>query len=459
MKRDPMAKPKALRGPRGPKIVTLPPGPRSKAALARKEKFLTNGVRVGLPIDVTWAEGPLVRDADGNVYVDLGGGIGVQTIGHRPPSVVRAAKNQLDQLTHISFMVATYGPYLDLAERMADICPPGLNKSIFVNSGSEAIENAVKIARASTRRPWLVSFKTAFHGRTLLTISLTGKEKPYREGFGPLVREVLLADYAYPYRDPEGRSPSEVAKARVEELEGLINRPEVAGQVAAILAEPVQGEGGMIVPPKEFFPLLRRLCDDHGILLIDDEVQAGAGRTGTMWAIETWDTVPDILVSGKAIGGGLPFGGVTGKAAVMDAPRPGSLGGTFGGNPVVCAAALKAIDEIEKALPGTKRLEARIRKRLDEMAQSHDRIGEARGLGAMWALEFVKDRRSKEPDVDLAKAVQLAGLRNGLILLTAGFFNNCIRLLPPINIPLPLMESALDLLEDSLDMALAGKGS
>jgi 4-aminobutyrate aminotransferase/(S)-3-amino-2-methylpropionate transaminase len=444
---------------RGPKIVAVPPGPKSKAAMARKEKFITNGVRIALPIDVAWAEGPFVRDADGNTYVDLGGGIGVQTVGHRPPSVIRAAKDELDRLTHISFMVATYGPYLDLAERMADICPPGLNKSIFVNSGSEAIENAVKIARASTKRPWLVSFKTAFHGRTLLTISLTGKEKPYREGFGPLVREVLLADYAYPYRDPEGRSPSEVAKARVEELEGLINRPEVAGQVAAILAEPVQGEGGMIVPPKEFFPLLRRLCDDHGILLIDDEVQAGAGRTGKMWAIENWDTVPDILVSGKAIGGGLPFGGVTGKAAVMDAPRPGSLGGTFGGNPVVCAAALKAIDEIEKALPGTKRLEARIRKRLDEMAQSHDRIGEARGLGAMWALEFVKDRRSKEPDVDLAKAVQLAGLRNGLILLTAGFFNNCIRLLPPINIPLPLMESALDLLEDSLDMALAGKGS
>jgi 4-aminobutyrate aminotransferase/(S)-3-amino-2-methylpropionate transaminase len=444
---------------RGPKIVAVPPGPKSKAAMARKEKFITNGVRIALPIDVAWAEGPFVRDADGNTYVDLGGGIGVQTVGHRPPSVIRAAKDELDRLTHISFMVATYGPYLDLAERMADICPPGLNKSIFVNSGSEAIENAVKVARAATKKAWLISFKTAFHGRTLLTISLTGKEKPYREGFGPLVREVLLADYAYPYRDPEGRSPSEVAKARVEELEGLINRPEVAGQVAAILAEPVQGEGGMIVPPREFFPLLRRLCDDHGILLIDDEVQAGAGRTGKMWAIENWDTVPDILVSGKAIGGGLPFGGVTGKAAVMDAPRPGSLGGTFGGNPVVCAAALKAIDEIEKALPGTKRLEARIRKRLDEMAQSHDRIGEARGLGAMWALEFVKDRRSKEPDVDLAKAVQLAGLRNGLMLLTAGFFNNCIRLLPPINIPIPLMETALDLLEDSLDMALAGKGS
>src|SRR5205809_723792 len=326
-------------------------------------------------------------------------------------------KHQLDRLSHISFMVATYGPVLDLAERMADIAPPGLTKSIFLNSGSEAIENAVKVARAATKKAWLVSFKTAFHGRTLLDISLTGKEKPYREGFGPLVREVLLADYADPYRDPQGRAPADVAKARVEELDRLINQPEVAGRVAAILAEPVQGEGGMIVPPKEFFPLLRRLCDQYGIVLIDDEVQAGAGRTGKMWAIENWSTVPDVLVSGKAIGGGLPFGGVTGKPAVMDAPGPGGLGGTFGGNPVVCAAALEAVDEIEKALPGTKRLEARIRKRLDEMAEGHERVGEARGIGAMWALEFVKDPRTKEPDVDLARAVQTAGLKNGLILL------------------------------------------
>src|SRR5216117_1381984 len=406
---------------RGPKIVSVPPGPESKAAMARKEKFITNAVKVALPIDVTFAEGSFVQDADGNVYVDLGGGIGVQTAGHRPPPVIRAAKDELDRLTHISFMVATYAPYTDLAAQMAEICPPGLTKSIFLNSGSEAIENAVKISRAATKRAWLVSFKTAFHGRTLLDISLTGKDKPYREGFGPLVREVILADYAYPYRDPQGLPPAECAKARVEEIERLINQPEVAGHVAAILAEPVQGEGGMIVPPKEFFPLLRRLCDRHGILLIDDEVQAGAGRTGKMWAIENWNTVPDLLVSGKAIGGGLPFGGVTGTPAVMDAPGPGSLGGTFGGNPIVCAAALKAVDEIEKALPGTRRLEALIRKRLGEMAERQERVGEARGIGAMWALEFVKDRRTKEPDVDLARAVQAAGLRNGLILLTAGF--------------------------------------
>lgn len=452
-----MAKRSSSKGVRGPKIVKVPPGPRSRAALARKEKFVTNGVRVGLPVDITWAEGPYVQDADGNVFVDLGGGIGVQTVGHRPASVIRAAKDQLDRLTHISFMVSTYGPYLDLAERLAGICPPGLTKSIFLNSGSEAIENAVKIARVATKRAWLVSFKTAFHGRTLLDISLTGKEKPYREGFGPFVREVLLADYAYPYRDPQGRAPAEVAKARIEELERMINQPKVAGRVAAILAEPVQGEGGIIVPPKEFFPLLRRLCDNQGILLIDDEVQAGAGRSGRMWAIEHWNTVPDMLVSGKAIGGGLPFGGVTGKSSVMDAPGPGSLGGTFGGNPVVCAAALKAVDEIEQELPKTRRLEVLMGKRLREIFEGHDRVGEARGIGAMWALEFVKDRRTKDPDAELARSVQLAGLKNGLMLLTAGFYNNCIRLLPPINIPIPLMEKSLDLLEDSLDMALAGK--
>src|SRR5437879_4359258 len=446
------------KGPRGPKIVAVPPGPKSKAALARKEKFITNGVRVALPIDVTWAEGPFVRDADGNVYVDLGGGIGIRTVGHRPRAVLRAAKSQLDRLTHVSFMGATYGPVLAREERMADIAPPGLTKSIFLNSGSEAIENAVKVARVATKKAWLVSFKTAFHGRTLLDISLTGKEKPYREGFGPLVREVLLADYAYPYRDPEGRAPADVAKARVEELERLINVPEAAGRVAAILAEPVQGEGGMIVPPKEFFPLLRRLCDQYGIVLIDDEVQAGAGRTGKMWAIEHWNTVPDVLVSGKAIGGGLPFGGVTGKPSVMDAPGPASLGGTFGGNPVVCAAALKAVDEIEKALPGTKRLERQIRQRLDEMAESHECVGEASGIGAVWALELVKDRRTTEPDADLARAVQLAGRKNGLMLLTAGFYNNCVRLLPPTNITPPLIAPALDLLADSLDMAVAGKG-
>src|SRR6266566_1863323 len=385
-----MAK-RTRKGLRGPNIVSVPPGPKSKAAMAKKEKFITNAVKVALPIDVTAAEGPFVQDADGNVYIDLGGGIGVQTAGHRPPSVIRAAKDELDRLTHISFMVATY--------------------------------------------------------------------TPYREGFGPLVREVILADYAYPYRDPQGLPPAECAKARVEEIERLINQPEVAGRVAAILAEPVQGEGGMIVPPKEFFPALRRLCDAHGIVLVDDEVQAGMGRTGRLWAIENWNTVPDLLVSGKAVGGGLPFGGVTGKPAVMDRPGPGSLGGTFGGNPVVCAAALQAIDVIQKALPKTRKLEALIRKRLDEIFEGHDAVGEARGIGAMWALEFVKDRLTKEPDAELARAVQRAGLKNGLILLTAGFFNNCIRLLPPINIPLPLMAKALDLLEDSLDLALAGKTS
>ena len=445
------------KGLTGPRVVVVPPGPKSKAALERKERFVTKGLRVGLPLELTRAEGPFVQDADGNVYVDLGVGIGVHNAGHRPASVIQAAKDQLDRLTHICYMVATYKPYTDLAERMAEICPPGLTQSIFLNSGSEAIENAVKVARAYTKKPWIVSFRTAFHGRTLLDISLTGKEKPYREGFGPLVREVLLMDYAYPYRDPEGRSPSECAKARVEEIEAAITRPEVDGQVGMLVAEPVQGEGGIIVPPAEFFPLLRKLCDDHGILLVDDEVQAGMGRTGAMWAVDHWGVVPDLLVSGKALGGGLPLGGVTGKKEIMETPGPASLGGTFGGNPVVCAAALEAIKTIEKALPKVPKLEALMDRRLRELHSTYERIGEVRGIGAMWALEFVKDRTTKDPDSELARAVQLAGLKNGLMLLTAGYFNNCVRLLPPLNIPLPLMDKAFDLLDDTIQMALSGK--
>ncbi len=447
----------ARKGLTGPRVVVVPPGPKSKAALERKEKFITKGLRVGLPIELTRAEGPFVQDADGNVYVDLGVGIGVHNAGHRPPQVTRAAKAQLDKLTHICYMVSTYKPYTDLAEVMAGICPPGLTQSIFLNSGSEAVENAVKIARAYTKKPWIVSFRTAFHGRTLLDISLTGKEKPYREGFGPLLREVLILDYAYPYRDPENRSPAECAKARVEEIEAAITKPEVDGQVGMLIAEPVQGEGGIIVPPKEFFPLLRRLCDDHGILLVDDEVQAGMGRTGKLWGIDNWNTVPDLLVSGKALGGGLPLGGVTGKQAIMEAPGPASLGGTFGGNPVVCAAALEAVKVIQKVIPKVPKLEALMGKRLHEIYEGHEQVGEVRGIGAMWALEFVKDRGTKEPDADLARAVQLNGLKNGLMLLPAGYFGNCVRLLPPLNIPLPLMDRAFDLLEDSIDMALAGK--
>ncbi len=455
--KKPARKAAARKGLTGPRIVVVPPGPRSKAALERKERFVTRGLRVGLPLELVRAEGPFVQDADGNVYVDLGVGIGVHNAGHRPPQVTRAAKAQLDKLTHICYMVSTYKPYTDLAEVMAKICPPGLTQSLFLNSGSEAVENAVKIARSYTKKPWIVSFRTAFHGRTLLDISLTGKEKPYREGFGPLFREVMILDYAYPYRDPENRPPAECAKVRVEEIEAAISKPEVDGQVGMIIAEPVQGEGGIIVPPKEFFPLLRKLCDDHGILLVDDEVQAGMGRTGKLWGIDHWSTVPDLLVSGKALGGGLPLGGVTGKPAIMEAPGPASLGGTFGGNPVVCAAALEAVKVIQRAIPKVPRLEAIMGKRLNEIFEGRDRIGEVRGIGAMWALEFVKDRRTKEPDADLARAVQLSGLKNGLMLLPAGYYGNCVRLLPPLNIPLPLMDRAFDLLEDSIDMALAGK--
>jgi len=436
---------------RGPRIVKTPPGPKSRAAMAAKERFVSNGVRVGLPIDLVRAEGPFVEDADGNVYVDLTTGIGVQNFGHRPAAAVRAAKAQLDAFTHISFMVAMYDPYIDLAKAMARLCPPGLTKSIFLNSGSEAIENAVKIARAATRRAWLISFRTSFHGRTLLGLSLMGRHKPYRAGFGPFLRETLLCDYPYVYRDPEGRGPADVANAAIDRIEREIAAADVKGNVAAIFAEPVQGEGGIIVPPKEFFPALRKLCDTHGIVLVDDEVQAGMGRTGRVWATEHWQTVPDLLVSGKAVGAGLPFGGVTGKPAFMDAPNPGSLGGTFGGNPAVCAAALEAVSIVRKAIRGVPRLERMIRSRLAELQEADPHVGDVRGLGAMWALELVKDPRTKEPDPDRARAVQLEAMRRGVMLLTAGFYGNCVRLLPPLTISPSLLESSLDIVADALE--------
>ena len=417
--------------------------------MAAKERHVTNGIRVGLPVDIVRANGPYVQDADGNVYVDFTTGIGVQSFGHGPSPATRAAQNQLDALTHISFMVALYEPYIDLAKAMAKIAPRGLSKSIFLNSGSEAIENAVKVARAATGRAWLISFRTSFHGRTLLGLSLTGRHRPYRIGFGPFLREVVLCEYPYVYRDRQGRGPADVVNASLDRIEREIKAPDVGGNVAAILAEPVQGEGGIIVPPKEFFPALRKLCDTHGIVFIDDEVQAGMGRTGRVWGTEHWRTIPDLLVSGKAVGAGLPFGGVTGKPNLMDAPGPGSLGGTFGGNPVVCAAALECVGLVRTAMRQVPRLERMIHRRLTELQEEDPAIGDVRGLGAMWAMELVKDPKTKEPDPDLARAIQLEAMRRGLLVLTAGFYGNCVRLLPPLTTPPSLMETSLDLLADA----------
>ncbi len=433
---------------KGPRIGVDPPGPRSRELMALKERHVPQGVRVALPIVLARGEGAIVEDVDGNRYIDVSGGIGVLNSGHRPRDILEAVGNQLDRLMHISMMVAGYDPYLRLAEKMAEISPGGaLTKSIFVNSGSEAVENAAKVARAHNRRKYFISFRSGFHGRTFLGMSLTGKEKPYREGFGPFLPEVLLLDYPYPYRSPQGDGAGEATLAA---LEDLISRPPYQGNVSALFAEPLQGEGGFIVPPRSFFRGLARRCEAEGILLVDDEVQAGLGRTGRMWAIDHWGVVPDLLVSGKAVGGGLPIGGVTGRPEVMDAPMPGSLGGTFGGNPLSCAAGLASIKLVEALLPGVPKLEGILAKGLIGLQDRHHLVGDVRGMGAMWAIELVRDPHTKEPAVEEARRVQLECLRQGLLILTAGFHNNCIRLLPPLNMAEATLLEALEILDRSL---------
>ena len=385
------------------------------------------------------AEGARVWDVDGREYLDFAGGIACQNLGHGHPAVTAAIHEQVDRYLHQCFMVGTYKPYVDLCRRLDEVWPGAAEtKSILVNSGSEAVENAVKIARDATGRDAVVVFDRAFHGRTNLTMAMTAK-LVYKQGFGPLATDIHRAPAPYPYR---GVSTDDALRG----LELLFAQDVDPVTVAAIVLEPVQGEGGFIPMPTEFVQALRRVCDEHGILYVDDEVQSGCGRTGTTWAIEQLGVEPDILVAGKTLGGGLPLASVTGRAELMDAVHPGGLGGTFGGNPVACAAALAVLDE----LPATgfrKRAEevgALLRRRLGEIAARQPVVGEVRGLGAMLALELA------EPTADAAKATTTAALAKGLLLLSCGVYGNVIRLLPPLTATDEELEHGLELLEEAL---------
>jgi 4-aminobutyrate aminotransferase/(S)-3-amino-2-methylpropionate transaminase len=435
---------------KGPKIVVEPPGPKSQKAMARKEKYVTNGIKIGLPASLELAEGPFLKDVDGNVYLDFTAGIGVHNCGHRPAAMVKACQDQLDKFIHICFMVSPYESYLKLAEEMSKICPGNLQKSIFLNSGSEAIENAVKIARAYTKKKWILSYRTAFHGRTFLDISLTGKEKPYREGFGPLVPYIQLVEYAYCYRCPLCLEYPSCNLACADTIRTVMETSPLQGDVCCLVGEPVQGEGGFINPPPGYWEKIRKICDDNGVLFIDDEVQTGFGRTGKMFAIEHWKCDPDMLVSGKGLSLGMPLGGVTGKDSVMSAPAPASLGGTFGGNPVACAGALESIKLTKKALPNTKMINKVELKRLNEWKEEIQAVGDVRGLGAMIGMELVKTRKGKEPVPELTRNIQLNCFKKGLYILTAGTYGNVIRLHPPLIIKRDLLETGLDILESAL---------
>ena len=415
----------------------------SDKVLAARERYVARGIATP-PLVVARAEGARVWDVDGREYVDFAGGLGCQNTGHG--FAAAAIHEQVDRYLHQCFMVGMYEPYVDVCRLLDETWPGNAEtKSVLVNSGAEAVENAVKIARWATGRTAVIVFDHAFHGRTSMTMAMTAKVVPYKQGFGPFPGEVYRAPAPYPYR---GVSSEDALVA----LSHLFKQDVDPASVACVVLEPVQGEGGFIPMPLDFVPRLKDICERHGILYVDDEVQAGVGRTGPVWAIEHYGVEPDLLVSGKSLGGGLPLAGVTGPAEIMDSVPPGGLGGTFGGNPVACAAAKAVLEEVrsEGYRERAEQVGKRVRSRLEDLvAQSH-LLGEVRGLGSMLAVELA------EPTPDLAKAVTAAARERGLVLLSCGIYGNVIRILVPLTIDDALLERGLDLLEESLGDASTG---
>ena len=409
--------------------------------LAERARYVAPGATTPRLV-VAQAEGARITDVDGRSFIDFAGGIGCQNIGHRHPAVVEAVKEQADRYLHQCFIVGTYEPYVDVCRRLAELspCGDGEQRSLLVNSGAEAVENAVKIARAATGRPAVVVFDGAFHGRTLLAMTMTSKVKPYKAGFGPFAPEIYRAPAPYPFH---GISSDDA----IAGLEHLFKADVDPSTVACVVLEPVQGEGGFVTMPPDFPARLQELCRSHGILYVDDEVQSGVGRTGTMWAIEQYEGAePDLLVSGKSIGGGLPLAGVTGRAEVMDAAPPGGLGGTFGGNPLSCAAAAVVLDTVSdpEFLAAARELGVTLRGRLDALAARYPEIGEVRGLGPMLAFEFGERSPAR------AQTVVAAAFDRGLVLLSCGLYGNVIRLLPALTIVAEELDEGLAILEESL---------
>ncbi|HKD32537.1 MAG TPA: 4-aminobutyrate--2-oxoglutarate transaminase [Gaiellaceae bacterium] len=403
-----------------------------------RERYVPRGVAT-TDLVVARAEGATIWDADGREYLDFAGGIACQNLGHNPETVVRAVHEQVDRYLHQCFMVGMYEPYVEVARRLDQLWPGATEtKTLLVNSGAEGIENAVKIARAATRRPGVVVFDRAFHGRTNLTMAMTSK-LVYKQGFGPFAPEVYRAPAPYPYR---GISVDDALAG----LDLLFKQDVAADAVACVVLETVQGEGGFIPMPAEFVHALRHICDQHGILYVADEVQSGCGRTGPVWAISHFDVEPDLLVSGKTLGGGLPLAAVTGKAQPMDSVEPGGLGGTFSGNPVSCAAASAVLDAIAEPSfrERAETIGRLVRGRLDDMEARHESVGEVRGLGSMLALELA----AKSPDE--AKRVTVAAREQGLVLLSCGLYGNVIRLLPPLTATDEELERGLDILDAAL---------
>jgi 4-aminobutyrate aminotransferase/(S)-3-amino-2-methylpropionate transaminase len=434
-------------------LRTQIPGRNSQALSARRAKAVPRGLSHGTPIYVAKAEDAWLEDVDGNRYIDFAGGIGCANAGHRQQPVVDAVRAQLDKFLHTCVQVTPYEGYIELAERMNQVTPGKFSKkTLFVNSGAEAVENAVKIARAYTKRPAIIAFEDAFHGRTMMTLALTSKTHPYKAGFAPFPAEVYRVPFAYCYRCSYNLKYPSCDLYCARHLEDTFKRVVANEEVAAVIAEPVLGEGGFVAPPPDYFKVLIDLCHKHGILFIADEIQSGFGRTGALFASERYGIEPDLLVTAKSLGGGLPLAAVTGRVEIMDAPAPGGLGGTFAGNPLSCAAALAVLDLFEKEnlLARANELGDRFQRRAREWQSRWSLVGDVRGLGGMQAIELVKSQESKIPATEETKQITQYCYEHGLITITAGSYSNVIRILVPLVATDEQMDEGLAVLESAL---------
>jgi 4-aminobutyrate aminotransferase/(S)-3-amino-2-methylpropionate transaminase len=432
-------------------IKTEVPGPRSREIVERKERVVAAPLSLVHPIVTAEARGATLTDVDGNTFIDLTGGVGCLNVGHSHPRVVEAAQEQLARFAHTDFTIVPYEVYVELAERLIAVSPiPAPAKAAFFNAGTEAIENAVKFARTYTKRTAVIAFEGAFHGRTLLSMTMTSKTHPYKAGLGPFAPEVYRVPFPHEYR---GLDVDSALKA----LRRAFVTQVAAESVAAIVMEPILGEGGFVVAPTEFVQGVREICDEHGIVFVADEVQTGFGRTGKLWCVEHHGVEPDLMVVAKSIAAGLPLSGVVGRAEIMDAPPDSAIGGTYVGNPVAQAAALAVLDvfEDEGLVERAAAIGETIRDRMLAWQQRWDKIGDVRGLGAMLAIELVEDPETKAPAAGAASAVIEEAARNGLLLIKSGTDGNCIRVLTPLVITDAELDEALGVWEDALDQVLS----
>lgn len=435
-------------------LNTVIPGPKSQDLLERRKRIVPRGISNGCAAFVKQANGALVEDMDGNKFIDFAGAIGTVNVGHSHPQVVEALQKQLENFIHTGFNVMMYESYIELAEKLTELAPGNFPKqAAFFNSGAEAVENAVKIARKYTKRQGVISFTRGFHGRTLMTMTMTSKVKPYKYQFGPFAPEVYKAPYPYEYRRPKEMTEQQYSEFIIEQFEQFLVTEVSPQTVAAIVMEPVQGEGGFIIPNKAFVQRVYEICKENGIVFVADEIQTGFARTGKYFAIEHFDIAPDLITISKSMGAGVPISGVIGRKEIMDVSEPGELGGTYSGSPLGCRAALEVLDIIEKEKLNNraKILGKEVLNKFECLSNRFEQVDGVRGLGAMCALEIVTDKHTKKPDKETTQKIVGEAINRGLLLLSAGIFGNVIRILMPLTITDEQLEEGLAILEESIE--------